>query len=75
MTSSTDLRALQLIAERSPEGAGVPVETIASAGYGTGTIRTLQREGLVDVLDDDGEPTVVVTDLGRDEVLRPHNSL
>ena len=74
MTPGTDLRPLQFVAERLPEGLGVPVEKVTAAGFDVGELRLLQREGLLDVVDDDGDPTVVITEDGWD-VLRPEGSL
>ena len=73
MSTPEALRSLQLICERSPEGNGVPVETLEAEGISAGVVRDLQVEGLVEFVGD-GEDTLCVTEAGR-QVLKPKNSL
>ncbi len=74
MTKPEDLDALQLIAERAPDGVGVPVASLQS-WIDAATIRNLQLEGLVEVVDvdDDLDASLAVTRAGR-SVLQPQNS-
>ena len=74
-TTPEDLDALQLIAEQAPEGMGVPASSLQS-WIDAATIRNLQLEGLVEVVDvdDDLDASLAVTDAGR-SVLHPQNSL
>ena len=74
MTKPEDLDALQLIAERAPEGVGVPASSLRS-WIDAATIRNLQLEGLVEVVDvdDDLDASLAVTHEGR-SVLHPQNS-
>lgn len=74
MTSSADLKALQLIADRSADGRSVPLRKIAGAHLGSATLRTLEHEGLLEIVDAGGEFSVKLTPAGRD-VLEPRNSL
>lgn len=64
------LEALRVLTDRSPEGLGVPLGTLEGAGVDQDSVRALEQEGYVEVIDDDGEPTLVITDSGRD-LLRP----
>jgi hypothetical protein len=64
VASPEDLSALKLIAERSPEGMAVPSSTIREAGIGAATLRNLQLEELVEVVDDDGDPALTITAAG-----------
>ena len=73
MATPDDLDALQLIAEQSPEGMGVPASSLES-WIDVATIRNLQLEGLVKIVDDDGDVTIAVTQEGR-LVLQPRSSL
>lgn len=73
MTTPEALRSLQLIAERSPEGLGVPVATLEEEGIAAGVVRDLEVEGLLEFVEGD-EGTVRLTEAGR-AVLRPRNSL
>ena len=73
MTTAEDLDALQLIAELAPDGMGVPASSL-HPWIEAATIRNLQLEGLVEVVDDDGETTVAVTQEGR-FVLQPKDRL
>jgi hypothetical protein len=61
------LRELQ---ERSSEGSGIPIAACEEAGVDDEALRALRQEGLVEVVEDDGEPTLIVTEQGR-EMLRP----
>ena len=61
---------LRLLHERSPEGIGLPLTTCEQAGVDEDDIRALREEGLVEVIDDDGEPTLMITQEGR-ALLRP----
>jgi chromosome segregation and condensation protein ScpB len=78
MTTAAQLDLLAVIAERSPEGLGVPQDTLRAAG-GPGfdeDLAALVEEGLVRAVGDgDGGPlpdTVAITDEGR-AVLQPRN--
>ena len=62
--------ALRLLNDRSPEGLGIPLTTCQEAGVDEESIRALRQEGLVEVIDEDGEPTLSITEEGR-ELLRP----
>ena len=73
MTKPEELDVLQLIAEQSPDGMGVPASSL-EPWIDAETVRSLQLEGLVEVVDDDGETTVAVTQEGR-FVLQPKKSL
>ena len=73
MTTPEELDALQLIAEQSPDGMGIAASSL-EPWIDAETVRNLQLEGLVEVVDDDGETTVAVTQEGR-FVLQPKNSL
>ena len=64
------VEALRALAGRSPEGLGIPLGTCQEVGVDEDSVRALAQEGLVEVIDDDGEPTLVITDEGR-ELLRP----
>ena len=65
---------LQLIAERATEGVGVPASSLESS-IDAATIRNLQLEGLVEVVDvdDDLDARLAVTRAGC-SVLHPQNS-
>jgi hypothetical protein len=71
VTAAEDLEALQWIAERSPEGAGVPLDTLDDTRV-RGSLHILFSEGLIEHAGE--KDTVAITDAGWD-VLRPHNSL
>jgi hypothetical protein len=73
MATPEALRSLQLIVDRSPEGVGVPIDTLQEEGVPAAIVRDLQVEGLIEFVGGD-EDTVCVTGAGR-EVLRPTNSL
>jgi len=60
MTAPEDLDVLQLIAHRSPEGKGVPIDVIREAGH-TGAIHPLLAKGLLEHVDDE---TVRLTESG-----------
>ena len=64
------VEALRLLHGRSPEGLGLPLTTCKEAGVDQDDLEALRREGLVDVIDDDGEPTLMITEAGR-ALLRP----
>ena len=64
------VQMLGLLHERSPEGLGIPLTTCEQAGVDEEGLRALRQEGLVEVVDDDGEPTLMITEAGR-ELLRP----
>jgi hypothetical protein len=64
------VEALRKLHGRSPEGMGLPLGTCAEVGLDEDDVRALRDQGYVEVIDDDGEPTLVVTDAGR-ELLRP----
>jgi hypothetical protein len=61
---------LALVHERSPEGLGIPLTTCEEAGVDADSIKALRQEGLVEVVEDDGEPTLIITEEGRN-LLRP----
>ena len=62
--------ALRLLHDRSPEGVGIPLTTCEQAGVDEESLQALLQEGLVEIVDDDGEPTLTITEEGR-ELLRP----
>lgn len=57
MTTPEDLAVLAIIAERSPEGVGVPVATIHEMGVAdlAGCLAHLEDEGLIEAIGDRGE--------------------
>jgi hypothetical protein len=72
MTTPEALDALQRIAERAPAGRGVAMSALNDAGVSAGTVRDLQVEGLLEVVEGDAD-TVHLTEAGR-AVLTPRNS-
>jgi hypothetical protein len=60
-----DLRALDVIAARADADMGVIVFEAEQAGVEAGPLRNLQLEGLIEVMDDDGHPTIFLTQAGR----------
>ena len=64
MTKPEDLDALRRIADRSLEGHSMSAYTLHEAGIEAGEVRNLELEGLVEVRDQDGDPTVALTDAG-----------
>jgi hypothetical protein len=70
VANSLYVEALRLLDHRSPEGLGLPLTTCEEAGVDQDDLQALRREGLVDVIEDDGEPTLIITEAGR-ALLRP----
>ena len=73
MTSGKDLGVLQQLAERSLEGYSMTASVLQESGIDPATVRNLELEGLVEVINEGGEPAVVLTDAGL-SVLEPRNS-
>jgi hypothetical protein len=64
MLTAEARRSLELIAQRSPEGVGVPVATLEEASIPAAVVRDLVVEGLLEFVGGD-EDTVCVTAEGR----------
>jgi len=73
VTTREDLDALERLAERSLEGRSMSVFSVRDAGIDDEALRNLELEGLVEIGDRHGEPTVALTDAGL-SVLAPKNS-
>ena len=73
MSDSRDLDVLRLLADRSLEGHAMTVSVLEASGIELESVLDLDFEGLVEIADDEGEPTVALTDAWL-SVLRPHGS-
>ena len=70
MAHPEDIRALHLIADASLGRQRVLVATAGAGGLEAESLRSLQLEGLVVVMDDDGHPTICITDAGQNALRR-----
>jgi hypothetical protein len=67
------LRALQRLADRSFEGRSMSAYLLDDDGIDPEVVRELEGDGLIEVRDSHGEPTVTLTDAGL-AVLTPKRS-
>jgi hypothetical protein len=70
MPRPEELRALHLVADRARDQGRLLVAEAEAAGVQAAPLRSLQLDGLAEVIDVDGHPTVVITDGGRCCLLR-----